>query len=982
MRDKRLLCVLVPMLALSWPGSAGAQSTRPTTAPRRFIALRFINSKTKQPLPGVSMTVQLSSRDRRDSAKYGARTDAQGRCKIKLPTRPMSEYRIYPRKDGFVPLRVYWGGGQAPPEFPEEFTVAMDPAVPIGGVVKDERGRPIEGVVVAFRFLGPSEGPIRVNIDGRQVKTDKDGRWRCNIAPADLVPDLRIFLKHRDYISDHWTSGMIPMPKYPRPSRQALQSLTAEYVIKRGAALAGVVVDGEGKPVARARIKRGESGRTQRPMDTDARGRFGITDAPPGEIILTVLKKGFSPQLLRVTASKGMQPLRIRLEKGHTIRGRVIDKQGRPVADASAGVEDWRQVRTLEWRAKTDAEGRFTWTDAPADTVRLYIYKQGYMSVREYSAKPSAEERLITLLPPVRIHGKVVDAGTGKPLEKFQAMPGIDWGRGGSPYWQRRSAKAFTKGRYELTFTYPRAGHLVRIEADGYKPAASRSIADDEGAVTVDFKLERGVGLAGIVRLPDGKPAAGAEVVLATPSQGAYIWNGSRISDQGCPTVKTSADGRYAFGVQEGKWVLVVIHEAGYAELSDDAYAKSPDIQLRSWGRIEGRLMIGSRPGADERISVWLSGERYDPTQPRIHHDIRSETGKDGRFTIKRVPPGKWGVSRSVQIRENTWTYRQSEKVTVPAGRTVKVSLGGKGRPVTGRAALPPGAEGIDLQAGDGRFSTKIEFPKPPLPGNWGSLDQQARRDWHEKWSNSDEGREYLKAQEEAQSARKYFSLVIGPGGSFRVEDVPAGRYELRIQVLTSRNDPRAGLAASLTHEFIIPEMPGGRSDKPLDLGKLTLKVDIGAPGRRVVTPAAPAAETRKLLGRPLPKLGGLGLKPASELAPNRRALVCFWDMAQRPSRHCVATLGKMADQLAGKGVAVILVHAAGGDLPKVKQWLAARTIAAPCGRVPADNEKQVMAAWGVVRLPWLILADGKHIVRAEGLDLSDLNHELKKTSK
>jgi hypothetical protein len=41
-----------------------------------------------------------------------------------------------------------------------------------------------------------------------------------------------------------------------------------------------------------------------------------------------------------------------------------------------------------------------------------------------------------------------------------------------------------------------------------------------------------------------------------------------------------------------------------------------------------------------------------------------------------------------------------------------------------------------------------------------------------------------------------------------------------------------------------------------------------------------------------------------------------------------------------------------------------------------------VLAGWGVVRLPWLILADRKHIVQAEGLGLSDLNHELKKTSK
>ena len=41
---------------------------------------------------------------------------------------------------------------------------------------------------------------------------------------------------------------------------------------------------------------------------------------------------------------------------------------------------------------------------------------------------------------------------------------------------------------------------------------------DDEEEAVVHFALHRGAGISGVVRLPDGSPLAGAEVMLATPA--------------------------------------------------------------------------------------------------------------------------------------------------------------------------------------------------------------------------------------------------------------------------------------------------------------------------------------------------------------------------------------------------------------------------------------------------------------------------------
>jgi hypothetical protein len=45
------------------------------------------------------------------------------------------------------------------------------------------------------------------------------------------------------------------------------------------------------------------------------------------------------------------------------------------------------------------------------------------------------------------------------------------------------------------------------------------------------------------------------------------------------------------------------------------------------------------------------------------------------------------------------------------------------------------------------------------------------------------------------------------------------------------------------------------------------------------------------LLGKPLPPLTELGLGRASAKSAGKRALACFWDMNQRPSRNCVRHL-------------------------------------------------------------------------------------------
>ncbi|MFB0525227.1 MAG: redoxin domain-containing protein, partial [Phycisphaerae bacterium] len=140
---------------------------------------------------------------------------------------------------------------------------------------------------------------------------------------------------------------------------------------------------------------------------------------------------------------------------------------------------------------------------------------------------------------------------------------------------------------------------------------------------------------------------------------------------------------------------------------------------------------------------------------------------------------------------------------------------------------------------------------------------------------------------------------------------------------------------------------------------------------QKVTIPKQPPS----LVGKVLPELKDLKI----ELSPadiNNRILICFWDMQQRPSRHCIRQLAKQAEQLKQKGVIVVAVQASKVDENTLNEWLEKNEIRFPVGIIEGDVEK-VRFAWGVQSLPWLIISGRNHVVSSEGFGLSELNKKI-----
>jgi thiol-disulfide isomerase/thioredoxin len=514
-----------------------------------------------------------------------------------------------------------------------------------------------------------------------------------------------------------------------------------------------------------------------------------------------------------LTVAEAVEPLQFQLDPGHTLQVQVVDVNGSPIKDAIVATDTWRGFRSLVFRANSDAEGKIVWNGAPADAMLCDILKSGYMTVRKTPLTAAADAQVVTLHPELEISGKVTDAATGKPIERFRLRTGLIFSNRDSINWSRDEATQFEGGRYRVKFSEPYDGHALQVMADGYLPSTSRPFRPEEGAQTFDFALKRGTGPAGVVSLPDGSPAADAEVALSTKDKRASLRLGRfDRSQNNAEIVKTDAAGRFVFPALENDepFLLVIIHEAGFAErLSREMQESKEPIVLEPWGRIEGVVRQGVKPEANREVVFYPERPDSRRTHPYLwDYGYTSQTDDQGRFSFDRVMPGRGSAARVVVTEFlGSWQHTPGwqARVEIEPGATAQVAIGGSGRPVVGKIELPKNAD---------------------IASDWTANEPASIEAWNKS--------KKLRAETYAR-----YSANLDRSGRFEIPDVPAGDYKLTVPVNNppSPNACGAGTAIGRAElEFSVPEMPGGRSDEPLELGEIeatmfdTLDVGEAAP--------------------------------------------------------------------------------------------------------------------------------------------------------
>ncbi len=849
-----------PPALLNWnPTPAAADQEKDPDI--RTLDIRVVARVSKAPIEGVEVKVETDS-GARDGLGGDSElmtrlvTDKAGQCRIAFPRVLPRRIYVTARKPGYA-VRGYAplddSGGQG---LPRAHTMELEHGISIGGFVKRLDGRPIAGAtVIIMSRAGADAAPDYSYVDYVKVTTDAEGRWTFNAMPTGWnFVYLRVL--HPDFVPTDMQRDR------PKPSDFELKAKKAQTILHEGVALSGRVLDDQGRPIGGATVGLGADRQIMQSeyprVATDAEGRFRFGHVPPETQTLTAQAAGRAPELADVVVEPAMKPVEFRLGRGQTIRGRVVDREGRPLEGVTIQAMTWKGHMSLDWKTKTNAEGRFTWDSAPSEPVLLTLTRPGYVMVVQREFKAGKEESQVTMYPPLRVRGKVVDARSGQPIRRFTVVNGQYYrfsnqdGQFRQVNWERRGMwRLDGKGQYEIEYTHPQvAAVAVRIEAEGYKPATSEPFKMEAGDVTFDARLEPGAGPAGVVHGPDGRPLAAATVVLSTRSLRAQLYNG-KFHETAYPQVITGTDGRFGFPAQTEPLRVFVSHARGYAEADDKTLAQSPDLTIRPWGRVEGIVKIGARPAAG--VQVWLSEgtQRWAPDEAMpITQAQQQITDARGHYAFERVIPAELSVSRYFTLERLSYSVGAgaSRAVVVEPDRTTWVDLGGTGRPVVGRFVLPAG---IKPSAIFSRVNQSLELirPEPPYPEN---LNRAQRETWLEEWLATEPGKAYARS-------KQAYDTNVRPDGRFRVEDVSAGKYELQGEVREPGQNPGqyGPEVASITTQITVPDIPGGRSDEPLDLGTIELKpvkprpaeVDYTALLLKPGTPA-PAFEAKTIDGK------------------------------------------------------------------------------------------------------------------------------------
>jgi hypothetical protein len=774
----------------------------------KYLEVKVVDPDGK---PLVDVPVEISI----DGMAFPMPTDEKGIVAFNVPADGSGRVQLSVKRDGYLAQGVSWNGGEA---VPETFTIPMKKGVPIGGIVHDEEGKPIEGVEVEgitifdSSSMLPGKGQLKPYLSGEIAITDKEGRWRVNSAPEEPLTNFQLKFSHPEYVSDRGYG-------FRGGNWDELRSLENIVVMEKGIAIEGTVVDAAGKPVSGAKVGLGRGHLDDEMIGrTNAEGKYRLNNVQIGGNVLTVYAEGHSPDQRNVVIKRDMEPLDFQLQPGHKVTFHITDPEGNPISGVGIAADTWkgsRTLMTLHDRGSTDANGMWTWDSAPAEEVRIDMFCQGYMSVRNQSFAPRDEPYEIVMPRAIKVSGNVVDAETGRPLESFSVIPGSEW-KNQPHYWHRYMIKPGKAGKFAIEFDEPNEGHLVRIEAEGYRPAISRVIKDDQSEVTLDFKLEKGKGPTGIVRLPSGEPAAGVEVAMVMANNYQFqIYNGENQQAETL-SVETDAEGKFVLPYPGADFKIVCLGDAGWAELDGTTDSDNLEVTLVPWSKVEGVVLQGKTPLSSEQINLNVS-RTYEQNGPQVRWFYQVTAEADGTFSFDRVPAGTLTVSRQLKYAEigGSWVTASShsKQVTVEPGKTATLQLGGKGRAVIGQLALPKDYTGT-------------------VSWHMGAVQLQENPDAHAAAQNVFQflGRAIAQAtapaarpiQAPAQTPRSYAAVPDGEG-KFEIVDIEPGTYQMSLQLFVPEGNERSWPPQGTLQEVVI--VPEGPEDETVDLGKFEIKI-------------------------------------------------------------------------------------------------------------------------------------------------------------
>jgi RNA polymerase sigma factor (sigma-70 family) len=754
----------------------------------RSVRVEARDLLTDAPIAGVQIQFNPST-----GRLVKAATDASGLATFDVPAEgELRFFQAFASKAGFVSLVSGWNKSGSDSRPRDHFLLRMEKATTVSGRVLDQGGQPVADarVVIEVEKRYPKSDQ-RVLSQNETARTDAEGRWSFASVPAE--PDaIRFAIYHPLHLTDR-TSFHVEEFK----DRAALHDGSAVLGIDSpGTLIRGEVLRPDGRPAPGAEVYHGTGrrfGNSIPPIKADAQGRFALGIKPGTITSVTAQVPGFGPVGQELRVGHEAQKITLKLASPRVLTGRVVDRAGKPIAGTRVSV-GWspvgpthsdRGAEAVADQFTTDADGRFSWSDAPEGNVSAELWAPGYLGVKDSILSAGSENRIVlTAATPVK--GSVVDAENGQPVPKF-TLTFASVNRPGERLISQRISnldKDATKrpGAFEYTVEYPYHQIQVRVEGEGYLPEDSALFSPDGTPRELTIRMTRATPIRGTVSNPDGSPALGAVSYLVPANEQVSLINGEINPSDRDVTIQTKVgpDGRFSLAPRRDDFTIFALSDTGIAvarraELTGDAA-----LQLKPWAKVSGTVKLDGHPGVGIELSQAPDDEIHPRSalEPRFYQQYFAKTDSNGRFEFPRVAPGRHTFGQWVPngARRRIW-FLAMASLDVEADRSYDLKVGETGQAITGKLGLPPGQPWMVRKA-------SIE----PV----GSNDRNRSR-----------------------------GVSVSEDGGFRSWDLVPGDYSLRVDLHEPPPGDECGwgrLIGAFSRSFTVSS---DRKEGPLDLGTL-----------------------------------------------------------------------------------------------------------------------------------------------------------------
>lgn len=460
-------------------------------------------------------------------------TDAEGRFRLAnvLP----GPYDLHVAAAGHAPLRV---PGVEVPEAPTDGdlgSVYLEPGADVAGRVVDAAGEPLAGVEVHVYARDLLTGMTGASADER-VATGADGRFTL----PDLTPGAVVDLMFQAAgFAQETVMGVTAPTERPLLVELAASAVVAGRVVDAlGAGIAGATVQAETDEAGLPGRRRYDSRPAYAQSGED--GGFVVEGVPPGAVRLAANAGGFRPgrsTALELAPGERREGLRIELERGGSLAGRVTGPDGQPLAEAMVNA-----ASNLVWHdlgERTDGDGNYRIDGLPEGVLQVRAMHPDFLpAVREVTVG-SGDLRLdLRLEAGHRVSGRVIDEA-GAPLAGA-------WVRiGGSPMGGMiRPVSSRADGSFEIDGVAPGTWR-VGASKEGYVVAGEEPEVEVGGPVSgVEVRMAPGAAIVGRVRGVEAAEIARLHVA-ASPGDGGGMTFSGAVDYEGGFRIEGLAPGRW-----------------------------------------------------------------------------------------------------------------------------------------------------------------------------------------------------------------------------------------------------------------------------------------------------------------------------------------------------------------------------------------------------------------------------------------------------